>query len=227
MAALAACAALTACNAQSQQSGSLSSQGDKVSYIIGLQVGRNLRQQGVEFKPDLVLRGLRDASDTSIKPMLTDEEIQQVMTEFQTTMMNQQRTKDSAAAVTNASAGAQFLADNKSKPGVKTTASGLQYKVLKEGSGPRPKATSRVTVHYKGTLIDGTEFDSSERQGQPVTFPLNQVIPGWTEGLQLMNKGARYQFWVPSELAYGEQGQPPVIPPNSTLVFEVELLEIQ
>jgi FKBP-type peptidyl-prolyl cis-trans isomerase len=121
--------------------------------------------------------------------------------------------------------GEDFLAANKSKEGVKTTASGLQYKVLKEGKGPKPKSTDTVKVHYRGTLLDGTEFDSSYKRGEPVEFPLDQVIKGWTEGLQLMPAGSKYQFWIPANLAYGEPGNRG-IPPNSTLIFEVELLEI-
>jgi len=224
---------LSGCNAQPQQpasAGNLSDQSpqsEKVSYIIGLQIGRNLKQQGFEFKPDLVLRGLRDASDTSKKPQLSDSAMQAIMSQFQMDMAMQQRTKDSAAAITNKAEGDKFLAENKAKEGVKTTSSGLQYKVIKEGSGPKPKATSRVTVHYRGTLLDGKEFDSSYEHGQPVTFPLNQVIPGWTEGVQLMSKGAKYQFWIPAALCYGESGSPPAIPPNATLAFEVELIDFK
>jgi FKBP-type peptidyl-prolyl cis-trans isomerase FkpA len=128
----------------------------------------------------------------------------------------------------NSEKGEAFLKENSTKEGVKTTASGLQYKVLKEGTGKSPKATDTVEVHYKGTLLDGTEFDSSIKRGQPATFPLNRVIPGWTEGVQLMKEGAKYQFTIPSKLAYGERGTPGgPIPPNSTLIFEVELLSIK
>ena len=150
-----------------------------------------------------------------------------VMTSFQVKMAGMQRQKDSVAQIENRKTGDDFLASNKTKAGVKTTPSGLQYKVLSEGSGPRPMATSQVTVHYKGTLLDGKQFDSSYDRGQPATFALNQVIPGWTEGVQLMNVGSKYQFWIPGELAYGQHGSPPTIPPNSTLVFEVELLSFK
>jgi len=204
--------------------GTLATADDSVSYILGYGMGKNLKDQSVPVTPELIFRGMREAM--AGKPSVMPESVmQQTMMAFQFRMMNAQRERDSAAAIENEKAGQDFLASNKGKDGVKTTASGLQYKVISEGSGPKPKATSRVTVHYKGTLLNGDQFDSSYDRGQPATFALNGVIPGWTEGVQLMSKGAKYQFWIPANLAYGEQGSPPAIPPNSTLVFEVELLD--
>jgi FKBP-type peptidyl-prolyl cis-trans isomerase len=204
----------------------LSSQEDSVSYVLGYKMGENLKQQSVPVHPEMVFRGLSAGMAGSVS-IMPDSVMQSVMMNFQVRMMGIQRQKDSAAQIENRKAGDDFLAENKKKDGVKTTPSGLQYKVLTEGSGPRPKATSQVTVHYKGTLLDGKQFDSSYDRGQPATFALNQVIPGWTEGVQLMNVGSKYQFWVPGDLAYGLHGSPPTIPPNATLVFEVELLSFK
>ena len=204
----------------------LSSQEDSASYVLGYKMGENLRQQSVPMKPELIFRGLSAGMSGGVS-VIPESAMQTVMMDFQVKMAGVQRQKDSAAQIENRKAGDDYLADNKKKDGVKTTPSGLQYKVLTEGSGPRPTATSQVTVHYKGTLLDGKQFDSSYDRGQPATFALNQVIPGWTEGVQLMNVGSKYQFWIPGELAYGQQGSPPTIPPNSTLVFEVELLSFK
>lgn len=220
-----AAVALVACGPKGQAKKELTSQGDKVSYIIGLQMGKNLKQQGVEVTPDLFVQGLRDAQ-SGAKPMLTDSVMTAIMTSFQMEMMTKAHSKDSAAASKNQADGETFLAANKSKEGVKTTASGLQYKVLKEGAGPKPTVNSTVTVNYRGTLIDGTEFDKS-KDGEPISFPLKGVIPGWTEAVQLMNTGSKYEFFIPSNLAYGERGSPPVIGPNATLIFEVELVSFK
>lgn len=206
-------------------SGTLATADDSVSYILGYKMGENLKQQSVPVKPELIFRGLREGMAGN-KSTMPDSVMQSAMMAFQVRMMGIQRQKDSIATVNNQREGAEFLAGNKGKDGVKTTASGLQYKILTEGTGPRPKATSRVTVHYRGTLLNGEEFDSSIG-GQPATFRLNGVIPGWTEGVGLMNVGSKYQFWIPSQLGYAEQGSPPRIPPNSTLVFEIELLSFE
>jgi FKBP-type peptidyl-prolyl cis-trans isomerase len=218
--------AFGACQPGAAGSGKLATQDDSVSYILGYKMGENLKQQSVPVKPEIVFRGLREgmAGTTANIP---DSAMQATMMAFQVRMMGIQRQKDSAASITQKADGDKFLADNKGKDGVKTTPSGLQYKVLTQGTGPRPKATNQVTVHYKGTLLDGKEFDSSYQRGEPATFMLNQVIPGWTEGVQLMNVGSKYQFWIPGDLAYGPQGSPPTIPPNATLVFEVELLSFK
>jgi FKBP-type peptidyl-prolyl cis-trans isomerase FklB len=195
---------------------------DKASYSIGLNIGTNFKKQNVELNPDALLAGVKDALSGK-KPALNDQEVREVMNTWSKELQEKQKTM----ADKNAADGKKFLEDNKKKEGIKTTASGLQYKVLKEGNGPQPKATDTVTVDYKGTLIDGSEFDSSYKRGQPTTFPLNGVIKGWTEGLQLMKTGGKYQFFIPSELAYGARAMGPDIAPNSTLVFEVELKNVQ
>ena len=194
---------------------------DKVSYSIGLNIGFNLGKQKVPVNPDVLSAGIKDA--LAGKPQMTDTEVKETMTAFEKDMMEKQK----VAGEKNAADGTKFLEDNKKKEGVKTTASGLQYKMLKEGSGPQPKATDTVTVNYRGTLTDGTEFDSSYKRNEPATFPLNGVIKGWTEGLQLMKKGSKYQFVIPSALAYGERSPGAGIPPNSVLVFEVELVDVK
>lgn len=204
-----------------EKSPQLKDQKDKVSYSIGMNIGFNLARQKVDISPDLIAAGIRDA--LAGKPLLTSDQVKDVMAQFEKDMEQKQK----EAGEKNKTEGAKFLEDNKKKPGVKTTASGLEYKVLKEGSGPKPKPTDIVTVNYRGTLIDGTEFDSSYKRGQPATFPLNGVIKGWTEGLQLMSVGSKYQFFIPSNLAYGERAVSPDLGANATLIFEVELLEIK
>ena len=202
-----------------EKSPQLKDQKDKVSYSIGLNIGFNLNRQNVQINPDVLSAGIKDA--IAGKPQLTTDQVKEVMTTFEKDMQQKQK----AAGEKNASEGAKFLEENKKKEGVKTTASGLQYKAIKEGTGAQPKATDTVTVNYRGTLINGTEFDSSYKRGEPASFPLNGVIKGWTEGLQLMKVGSKYQFFVPPNLAYGERTVGPDIAPNSTLIFEVELLD--
>ena len=207
------------------QAGKPESVEDRASYIIGYNLGRTLKQNDVKANTDLVLKGL-NAGLTGEKGMFTDEEMQATMQALQQQVQSVQATKQKALGDKNKAEGAAFLEKNKARAGIKTTASGLQYEVLKEGTGPNPKATDTVTVNYKGTLMDGTTFDSSYDRGQPATFVLNQVIPGWTEGVQLMKVGGKSKLVCPSDIAYGDQGRPPVIKPGATLVFEVELLEI-
>jgi FKBP-type peptidyl-prolyl cis-trans isomerase FklB len=202
-----------------EKSPPLKDQKDKVSYSIGLNIGSNLGRQNVEINPEALTAGVKDA--IAGKPQLTQDQIKEVMTAFEKDMQQKQK----AAGEKSAAEGKTFLEENKKKEGVKTTASGLQYKVIKEGTGVQPKATDTVTVNYRGTLIDGKEFDSSYKRGQPATFPLNGVIKGWTEGLQLMKTGSKYQLFVPPDLAYGERTVGPDLAPNSTLIFEVELLD--
>jgi FKBP-type peptidyl-prolyl cis-trans isomerase FklB len=195
---------------------------DKVSYSVGLSVGSNFKKQGQDLNPDALLAGLKDALSGK-PPALSDKEMQETMEAWNKQMEDKQK----AAGEKNATDGVKFLAENKSKSGVKTTASGLQYKVIKEGTGAQPKATDTVTVNYRGTLINGTEFDSSYKRGQPATFPVSGVIKGWTEALQLMKTGSKYQLFIPSSLAYGQRTISADITPNSTLIFEVELLDIK
>ena len=199
---------------------------DKVSYSIGLDIGTTLKKQKIDVNPDALSAGVRDAV-TGAKPQMTDDQIKETMTTFSKELSEKQATASREASTKNAAVGEKFLADNKSKPGVKTTASGLQYKVLKEGSGPSPKETDTVVTNYRGTLIDGTEFDSSYKRNEPATFQVNRVIKGWTEALQLMKKGAKYQLFIPAGLAYGPQGAGAEIGPNATLIFEVELVDIK
>jgi FKBP-type peptidyl-prolyl cis-trans isomerase FklB len=197
----------------------LKDQKDKVSYSVGLQIGFNLSRQKVDINPDILAAGIKDA--LAGKPQLNPDQMKEVMTTFEKDMEQKQK----EAGDKNKTEGAKFLEENKKKEGVKTTASGLQYKVVKEGNGPQPKATDTVTVNYRGTLINGTEFDSSYKRGQPATFPVNGVIKGWTEALQLMKVGSKYQLFIPSSLAYGERAVSPDLSANSTLIFEVELLD--
>ncbi len=197
---------------------------ETVSYMIGLQVGGEMSEQFIELDPQLVAKGVADAA-AGKQPELKDEDLRSAAM----TLQKVARAKVTALAAKNKADGEAFLAKNKSAEGVKTTASGLQYKVLTQGDGKgkQPSASDQVTVHYKGTLLDGTEFDSSYKRNEPATFPLNGVIKGWTEGLQLMRVGDKYQLFVPYQLAYGEQGRGKTIPPASLLVFEVELKEVQ
>ena len=202
-----------------EKSPQLKDQKDKVSYSIGMNIGFNLSRQKVDINPDILAAGIKDS--IAGKPQLTQDQVKDVMAQFEKDMEQKQK----QAGEKNKTEGAKFLEENKKKPGVKTTASGLEYKVEKEGSGPQPKPTDMVTVNYRGTLIDGTEFDSSYKRGQPATFPVTGVIKGWTEALQLMKVGSKYQLWIPPSLAYGERSVSPEIGPNAALIFEVELLD--
>src|SRR6266851_4879506 len=209
-----------------QEKTALKDSKNKVSYSIGLDIGSTLIREEVDVNGDALVAGLRDAI-SGAKPVMTDEEIKQTMMAFSKELTEKQTAATKEAAQKNAAAGEKFLAENKNKPGVKTTASGLQYKVIKEGTGPIPKPTDTVVTNYRGTLINGTEFDSSYKRGQPATFPVNAVIKGWTEALQLMKVGSKYQIYVPATLAYGERGAGQDIGPNETLIFDVELQGIQ
>ncbi len=204
----------------------LKDQKDKVSYIIGIDIGTNLKRQSIEINPEILLRGIKDGLAGN-KPLMSDQEMKDTIAAFQREMQAKQEEVVKKMGEKNKKEGETFLAENKRKEGVVTLASGLQYKVIKKGSGKRPKLTDTVTTHYRGTLIDGTEFDSSYRRNQPVSFPVNGVIPGWTEALQLMEEGAKWQLFIPPHLAYGERGAGPQIGPHATLVFEVELISVQ
>lgn len=193
---------------------------------IGNGLGANLKKQAVEVDWNLVAQGLKDAVSDG-KTRLTEEEAKTVLTEVQNEVRQKQQGKMKEAATANKTEGEAFLAANKSKEGVVTLPSGLQYKVLTEGKGPKPAAADTVVCNYRGTLINGTEFDSSYKRGEPATFPVGGVIKGWTEALQLMPVGSKWQLFVPSSLAYGERGAGADIGPNATLIFEVELISIQ
>jgi FKBP-type peptidyl-prolyl cis-trans isomerase FklB len=198
---------------------------DKQSYAIGLNVGRSLHRDDVDVEPKFVLQGLQDAIANG-KVQLTDDQVKTVMTALQTEVRQRMEAKRLAQVETNKKEGAAFLAANAKKEGVVTLPSGLQYKVLTPGTGPKPTATDSVVCNYRGTLLDNTEFDSSYKRGKPATFPVTGVIKGWTEALQLMPVGSKWQIYIPADLAYGERGQGP-IGPNATLVFDLELLSIQ
>jgi len=197
----------------------------RLSYAIGTQMGGSMKDQGVDIDPKVLATGLADA--LAGKPGMTEAQIREIMTEFRTQMMAKMQAKQQVEGQKNIKVSEEFLAANGKKDGVKTTASGLQYKVLKSGSGKTPGPKDTVKVHYHGTLTDGTVFDSSVDRGEPVTFPVDGVIPGWTEALQLMKEGDKWQIVIPSKLAYGENGAPPKIGPNAALVFDVELLGIE
>ncbi|WP_050023914.1 FKBP-type peptidyl-prolyl cis-trans isomerase [Verrucomicrobium sp. BvORR034] len=198
---------------------------EKVSYFYGTQMGGQFQEMGVQINVDSLAAGVKDAIDKK-EPKYSREELMATMGQFEQAMNAKIQKEMGEAASKNSQEGEKFLAENGKRPGVTTTASGLQYEVIKKAEGAKPKAEDVVTVHYVGTLINGTEFDSSVKRGEPANFPLNQVIAGWTEGLQLMTVGSKYKLFVPSKLAYGEQGSPRAIGPNSTLIFEVELLKI-
>ena len=198
----------------------------KASYSVGYQFGQNLKKMHADLDAGVLSKGLEDALSGK-ESLLSEEEMGSSLSDLRQKSMAavQQELKEQAEK--NLVEGEKFLAENKTKEGVKTTASGLQYKVLTEGEGPSPNAGDTVTVNYRGTLIDGTEFDSSYKRGEPATFPLTGVIPGWTEALQLMKKGSKWELYIPPDLAYGERGAGNRIPPNSTLIFEVELISFQ
>jgi FKBP-type peptidyl-prolyl cis-trans isomerase FklB len=199
---------------------------DKFSYALGMKMGANLHKQSVPVDPNILARGLKDGL-TGSKPLLTEEEAQAAIMEVQNELRKKQQDKLQVEGATNKKEGDAFLAANKGKEGVVTLPSGLEYKILKEGTGPKPAASDSVVCNYRGTLINGTEFDSSYKRGQPATFPVTGVIKGWTEALQLMPVGSKWQLFIPPDLAYGERGPGPEIGSNSTLVFEVELLSIE
>jgi FKBP-type peptidyl-prolyl cis-trans isomerase FklB len=209
-----------------QDKAPLKDQKDKASYSIGYDIGSTFKKQNVDLNADALFTGLKDALGGK-EALLSKEDREKTLEVFQKEMMEKQVAASKEAATKNAAEGEKFLAENKMKDGIKTTTSGLQYKVLKEGSGESPKETDTVVTNYRGTLLDGTEFDSSYKRNEPASFPVNRVIKGWTEALQLMKPGAKYQLFIPSALAYGERGAGRDIGPNATLIFDVELLSIK
>jgi FKBP-type peptidyl-prolyl cis-trans isomerase FklB len=212
-------------SATAQDKPDLTTPKQKTSYALGVNIGSNLKAQDLDLDATALAAGVSDALNG--KPAMSQEEVHATLTAFQQEVMTKMQAKEKVEGEQNLKAGEAFLAENAKKEGVKTTASGLQYKILKEGDGPTPKATDTVKVNYKGTLIDGTVFDSSYDRGEPATFPVNEVIPGWTEALQMMKVGSKWQLFVPAKLAYGEHSPSPKIGPNSTLIFDVELLGIE
>lgn len=211
---------------QEQPAVTLSNQQDKLSYSFGQNIGNSLKQQKIELNLDLLVKGIQDVVADK-EPLLTTEEMQNVLKTFQKERFAKLAEERKALSETNLKEGETFLTANKAKEGVTTLPSGLQYKVVTKGSGNTPKATDQVTTHYRGTLIDGTEFDSSYQRGKPATFAVNQVIAGWTEALQLMKEGDKWQLFVPAKLGYGERGVPGgKIGPNATLIFDIELISV-
>jgi FKBP-type peptidyl-prolyl cis-trans isomerase FklB len=198
---------------------------DRASYSIGHQIGGDFKKQGIEVNPDVFAKAIQDAM-TGAKSAMTDEEMSKTLSELKKRIVATQQAEQKKAGEKSLAAGKTFLEENAKKPGVVTLPSGLQYLVVKEGTGAKPNATDTVKVHYKGTLTDGTEFDSSYQRGEPVEFRVDQVIKGWTEGLQLMKEGSKWQLFIPATLAYGDRGTGP-IPANSALLFDVELLGIE
>ena len=197
---------------------------EKMSYAMGLNVAEYVAHTPIDLSPELVLEGLRDALAGT--PAIPSEEYASAMRMLHTKIQEASRDQAQKQAEKNIQAEKEFMAANKQKPGVKETPTGLQYEVISEAEGRKPGRTSKVRVHYTGTLLNGQIFDSSVQRGEPAEFGLNQVISGWTEGLQLMSEGAKYRFFIPARLAYGERGAPGAIPPNAALIFEVELLNI-
>ena len=200
------------------------SQNDKISYAMGMNLGEYLNNNPVKLNFDAIIDGLRDA--VAGNPKLSHEEYVSSMQLLQQQMQEAGRRQMEQAAAANALAEKNFMAENAKRPGITVTASGLQYEVLKQGSGAKPSASSVVRVHYTGTLLDGTKFDSSVDRGEPAEFGVNQVIAGWTEALQLMPVGSKYKLYIPAAIAYGARGAGEAIPPNAALIFEVELLDI-
>jgi FKBP-type peptidyl-prolyl cis-trans isomerase FklB len=209
---------------QAQTGVQLKSRQDSISYGIGMNLGQNFKQQSLDINTDMLAAGLKDLLQD--KAVMTQEQAMAVLNSFQQEMMAKVQAERAEAGAKNKEEGKKFLEENAKKEGVKVTASGLQYKVIKEGAGEMPKATDKVKTHYTGTLIGGKKFDSSVDRGEPAEFPVNGVIKGWTEALQLMKVGSKWTLYIPSELAYGEQGAGPDIGPGAVLIFDIELLEI-
>lgn len=198
---------------------------DSLSYALGMNIVQMVKEQNFPIRRDVLLRALADGFDA--RPFaITEQDMVAVFQHYQQQKQAEEQAKHAEEAAKNRAEGEKFLRDNAKRPGVKTTASGLQYEVLQQGNGPKPSGpTATVKVHYRGTLLDGTEFDSSYKRGEPAEFQLDRVIKGWSEAVQLMNVGSKYKFYIPADLAYGDRGAGNVIPPGATLVFEVELLE--
>lgn len=201
-------------------------QADNLGYSIGYQLGSGFRENNIQLNPEALAVGVKAALE-GVEPAIDKEQMRLVLSGLQKQVEEERRIQLKKTADANGVAGEKYLAENGAKEGVTTLPSGLQYKIVKAGDGPKPAVTSKVTVHYRGTLPDGTEFDSSYQRGQPATFPVNRVISGWTEAMQLMPLGSKWLLYVPGALAYGERGAPPKIGPNQLLLFEVELLSFE
>jgi len=209
-----------------QETPALENEKERINYSVGYQIGGDFERQGIELDREALIKGIEDALSEA-KPLLTLQEMRSTLVELKKRIDATQKERLKEAAEENRAAGQAFLAENSKKEGVKTLPSGLQYRVLEEGEGSPPKATDTVTVHYRGTLINGTEFDSSYSRNEPATFRADRVIEGWKEALQMMKPGAKYALFIPPELAYGKRGAGSQIGPNSALIFEVELISVQ
>lgn len=219
-------AAIAADTPAAASASTLTNEADKISYSIGVDIGQSFRKQNIQINSDLFMTGLKDGQSDK-QSLLSKEEIYQTLVNLQNRLAQQQAETMAQQAKDNLAKGEAFLAKNKTATGIKTTTSGLQYRVIKEGKGAAPKPGDIVTTHYRGHLIDGTEFDSSYKRNEPATFTVNAVIPGWTEALQLMTPGSKFELFIPSNLAYGSQGIGRIIGPNETLIFEIELLSVK
>ncbi len=217
---------LIACGKKELSKSGLETQMEKVSYLMGHNIANNFKDQKIDIQMEAFIQGIKDGLKEDVN-IFDPKEVQEIMTEYQNQMREKMDIERKDSSEINLKESKAFLAENKEKEGVVTLASGLQYKVLKEGTGPLPQATDKVKTHYVGTLIDGTEFDSSVKRGEPITFSVNGVIPGWTEALQLMKVGAKWKLFIPPELGYGENGAGNRIGPNAALIFEVELISIE
>lgn len=209
-----------------QEDAVLKTEKERLSYAIGMDIGNGLKRQNIDLNPEIVAQGIWDSLSGG-KTLMTEQEYHKTVNAFKQELAQQQMAKMQELGDKNKKDGERFLAENRTREGITTLPSGLQYKVIQEGTGKSPKASDTVTVNYRGTLINGTEFDSSYRRGEPASFTVSGVIPGWTEALQLMKEGAKWVLYIPSNLAYGERGAGRNIGPNSTLIFEVELLSIK
>ena len=216
---------LLAGQANAEEKKALQTTKEKQSYSLGADIGGKLKAQPIEIDADAFTQGLKDAFNQG-KMQLTEQEIKETLAGLQKELMEKQAERTKQLGEKNKKEGEAFLAANKTKEGIKTLPSGLQYKVIKEGTGKTPKAEDTVATNYRGTLIDGTEFDSSYKRGKPATFPVKAVIPGWTEALQLMKEGSKWELFIPSNLAYGERGAGNLIGPNAALIFEIELISV-
>jgi len=219
-------AAATAGDALAEGAKELKTERERLSYALGVEMGNNLEKQGLDIDAGLLARGITDAL-TGGTLLLGEAEAREIVMAFQKQLMARQQEAQKAASAKSRAEGDAFLVANAGKPGVVSLPSGLQYKVIVPGSGASPKASDTVSVHYRGRLVDGTEFDSSYKRNEPTSFPVGGVIPGWTEALQLMKVGAKWELYIPAALGYGDRGAAGVIPPGATLIFEVELLAIK
>jgi FKBP-type peptidyl-prolyl cis-trans isomerase FklB len=224
--ALVLCFTATALSVNAKSSTVLTTEDEKFSYVVGLNMATNFKNQGITLKSTAVSQGITDAL-TGAKPLVDAKEQQQIIADVQHKINQKREEENKMVSNENQTTQEKFMAENASKSGVKTTKSGLQYKIIKAGSGDTPKLTDTVTVNYEGRLLNGDIFDSSYKRGQPISFAVNQVIPGWTEALQMMKPGAEWELYIPAKLAYGDKGVPGVIPANSMLIFKVELISFK